>query len=30
MTEVDKNMDEMIEPCVLTITGETSDSDDYF
>jgi len=31
MTEVDKNMDEIIdnlEPCVLTITGDTSNSDD--
>ncbi|XP_060864304.1 uncharacterized protein LOC132940594 [Metopolophium dirhodum] len=32
MTEVDRNMDEIIdnlEPCVLTITGETSDSSDF-
>lgn len=31
LTEVDKNMDEIIdslEPCILTITGETSDSSD--
>ncbi|CAI6377521.1 unnamed protein product [Macrosiphum euphorbiae] len=32
MTEVDRNMDEIIdnlEPCILTITGETSDSSDF-
>ncbi|CAI6351485.1 unnamed protein product [Macrosiphum euphorbiae] len=32
MTEVDRNMDEIIdnlEPFVLTITGETSDSSDF-
>jgi len=31
LIEVDKNMDEIIdslEPCILTITGETSDSSD--
>jgi len=31
MTEVDKNMEEIIgnlEPCVLTITGDTSNSND--
>jgi len=32
MTEVDRNMDEIIdnlESCVLTITGKTSDSSDF-
>jgi len=32
MIEVDRNMDEIsdnLEPCVLTITGETSDSSDF-
>lgn len=33
MTEVDRNMDEIIdnlEPCGLAITGDNSDSDDDF